>query len=81
MTPRKAKTTDQIVKQNRDNVEHGDYAILIDENNIYLNKQKMGEPASEKICIPRAVFDSFVDWYERGIVPAEDTRTTDARIL
>lgn len=72
MTPREADTFDQICDIDRDNTEMGDYSILVDENSVYLNEQAAGEAPTQSIAVPREVFNAFVDWYERGVVPKSD---------
>jgi hypothetical protein len=74
MKPREAETFDQICAIDRDNTEVGDYWILIDEANVYLREQAKGESPTASIELPREVFNAFVDWYERGVVPKTDKR-------
>jgi len=66
LTPKEAKTFKQICKLPRDNISYGDYWTIIDEKEITIVKQTVGEEPKEKICIPRFIFERFANWYNTG---------------
>lgn len=64
--PQRARTTAALERLERDNVAYGDFWMLIDEATVSMTRQKVGEFPTEKISIPRHVFDKFVRWYTTG---------------
>lgn len=77
LTPRKARTLNQICDLPRDNVGAPGYGIMVEEGEVYLSAQEWGEHPTESIRIPRKVFDAFVDWYNEGTVPTALMRADD----
>ena len=65
MRPYDCKTNKQVCAQRSDNTSAGDFWILTDGCEVSLAAQKVGEPASEMISIPRAQFNKLIDWYMR----------------
>ena len=66
MTPKEAKTFEQICKLPRDNVESGDFSIVLGSQEIYLAEQRPGEDRKQHIEIPRLNFNALVKWYLTG---------------
>jgi hypothetical protein len=77
--PRKAKSHKAICAMPFDNIQIGEYGIMVDEVTVLIDKQRTGEPREAAVTLPRWVFDRFVDWYERGIIPREEKRDPYAR--
>lgn len=68
MTPREAKTFEQICELDRDNVDTDEHWMILDSggDEITLAAQQLGKPSSAKISMPRATFEAFIDWYNTG---------------
>lgn len=64
--PIDAKTDAQVAALGRDNVSWGDYIILFDGVRVWLSQQARGELPTQKIELPRHVFDRFARWYVTG---------------
>jgi len=47
----------------RDNFQKGDFWIICDGFNVSIAEQKVGEPPSQSIRVPKATFDFFVKKY------------------
>lgn len=56
-------TEDDLLNMERDNLEIGDHCILTDSFNVSISTQKMGEPPSQAVTIPRKTFDKLIRWY------------------
>ena len=65
-TPREAKTFAQICEMPRDNWSYGDFWMMVVGPDVVITKQRSGEMSTEKIKIPRRVFNRFVDIYNTG---------------
>lgn len=74
MRPYDAKNLDEVCTLRCDNKDVGDFWILTDGYQVSLRKQKMGEPPSEGICIPRAQFNRLIAWYMREQKPVKTKR-------
>lgn len=68
-TPREALTTKQVCDLPRDNVQHRNFWMLVDEVSVSVAEQKIGEASTGSVRISRAAFDRFVDWYQTGVWP------------
>lgn len=68
-TPREARTMNQICAIPRDNIDRGDYWMMLGAGEVTLAKQQVGGPPDARLDIPRRVFDAFVDWYQTGQWP------------
>lgn len=42
------------------------YWILIGKNQVVLNKQNTNEPRTERIAMPKSVFNQFIKFYQTG---------------
>lgn len=56
-------TEDDLLHMDRDNLGIGDHSILTDSFNVSISTQKMGEPPSQHVTIPRKTFDKLIRWY------------------
>jgi len=66
LTPMKAKTFEQICGLKRDFAEIGDWYLGLDSKTVYLTEQALQGSATQRIKLPRNVFDKFVRWYVTG---------------
>ena len=66
MTPIEAKTHDQMCELKRDNVESGDFWMLLGEDKITICEQKAGAKPTQSLTPPRKNFDKFARWYVTG---------------
>lgn len=68
MTPINCKTLQDACSMPRDNIDVGDFWILLDTEtgSVYLSEQPSGEPRKQRIEIPKATFDKLVRWYVTG---------------
>lgn len=64
LTPRTANSMDKLCSLKRDNTSLGDYWCSVDEVQVHLARQKIGEDATEMISIPKRVFNFFMEFYE-----------------
>lgn len=64
-TPRLANG-DDVLALTRDNVGTEDYWIITDGFTVTLACQKVGEPSTAMVSLPKVVFDAFADWYMTG---------------
>ncbi len=70
MRPRDARTSKQVCKMPRDNLDYGGFWMLLNGTgfcSVSITAQKTGENATQSISIPRHVFDHFVDWYMKPV--------------
>lgn len=65
LSPKNARTFDQVCSLNRDNTEAGDYWILTDGDCVTLTQQAVGESPVGSVSIPRELFIRFINWYQR----------------
>ena len=69
MRPYDVKDSDEVQTLKRDNFDAGDFWILTDGYDISICEQKSGHAPTQKIHIPRAVFNKIVSWYMREQKP------------
>ena len=62
---RKAKTEAAICKLPRDHFEIGDWCIMSDGVRVWISQQAPGEPRTDHIEVPKAIFDRLLNRYER----------------
>lgn len=65
MSLMECRTVDDVCKLPRDNQTFGDYWIITDGYMVSLAQQEVGESATQKISIPRNVFNKMVRFYTR----------------
>ena len=65
LSPRQARTWDQLCSLRRDNSSWGDWWILTDGLNVAIYQQKPGETSTQEISIPIGTFNRLIDWYQR----------------
>jgi hypothetical protein len=65
LKPIDAKSEDQIIRLQRDNISRRGFWILADGQTVSICKQKNGEPGGPVLSMPKNVFDEFVAWYQR----------------
>lgn len=65
MRPYDAKTIGEVCQLQRDNYDAGDFWILTDGYEVSLAEQEVGSYPSQKITVPRAMFNRMVSWYMR----------------
>lgn len=57
-------TFNELCRFERDNIEvGGGWSIMTDTYNVWLSKQQVGEWPTDKIEVPRAVFNRMVKQY------------------
>lgn len=66
LTPRQAKTFDEICGLRRDNVGTDTNWMIFDEIEVTITKQTLGGSKIGRVTIPRADFEAFIDWYNTG---------------
>lgn len=64
--PIDARTFEDICAMPRDNVEAEDFWMITDGYEVTIADQKSGAHPTQKISLPRDVFDAFVKWYVTG---------------
>ena len=64
LSPRKARS-DQFIKLNSDNMSTENYWILLNEHDITLCEQSLGESPKNQIHIKKRQFNKIIDWYNR----------------
>lgn len=71
LTPRTARTVDQLCTLKRDNVSTRSHWIIVDADaqRVVIHAQRNGESSTESICLPRRTFEKFIDWYNTGEWP------------
>jgi hypothetical protein len=65
LSPRKARTDNELCQMRRDNFDTDNHWILTDTFRVTIAAQKLGEGATQSITVPRKTFDKLVDWYMR----------------
>jgi len=66
LTPMEANTIEQVCELPRDNIDCNGFWILSDGCEVTIAKQEVGSPSTQKVNIPKPVFDYFVRWYATG---------------
>lgn len=67
LTPMDCKNFKDICSMPRDNIDLSqDYWALTDECQVTIAQQKMYNECSQKITIPKNIFDQIVKWYVTG---------------
>lgn len=64
-SPRTANTNDKVCSLRRDNAAYGEYWILVDEDQLTIVKQKLGESPTESITLDKATFNKMIAFYQR----------------
>ena len=57
------KTEKDILSMERDNFTVKDFGLLTDGFSVWLSEQAMGEMPTQKIRIPKPIFDALVKRY------------------
>lgn len=65
LKPREAKTFKQICSLKTDSKSIKKGWICIDERNVYLVNQLLGEQATGKVTFSRKEFAALIDWYNK----------------
>ena len=68
LVPMYARTHKQICSLSRDNLDAGDFWILLDGNEIVLTEQGNGKPVKAQVKIPARHFARLARWYVTGKV-------------
>lgn len=66
LTPREARTDQQICDLPRDNVSTRRYWIMLSGEGVVIAKQTRGEPCESSMMIPLRDFHRLIDWYNTG---------------
>jgi len=66
MTPREAKTRDDVANLKRDNISFPNFWMMAIEGEVTICEQTPGEHPKNTVTIPRKVFNQMVDWYNTG---------------
>jgi hypothetical protein len=66
---RSAKTEAQIIELPRDHYGFNNWTIMTDGYRVWISKQKLGEPATDHIEVPKGIFDRLLTLYEREQTP------------
>lgn len=66
--PIDALTENQICQLKRDNLDTPDYWLNVSPDHVCLTKQRVGEPSTESMNIPRKDFNRLARWYVTGKV-------------
>ena len=72
LSPRGAKTFNQLCSLRRDNWSWGDWWIMSDGGTVSITQQKVGESPSQEISVPMSAFNRLIDWYNRPQEPSHD---------
>jgi hypothetical protein len=66
-TPIQCKSLESICKMPRDNIDlPKDFWMITDGYEVTIAQQKAFEDPSQKISIPKPIFDACVKWYLTG---------------
>ena len=68
LVPMYARTLEKICSLPRDNLDAGDYWILLDGSNVVLTEQGNGKPVKAQVKIPARHFARLARWYVTGKV-------------
>lgn len=63
LTPRTAKSFEQICSLKCDNIQTKDSWILIDVGVVHIHNQRNGEESTGEVTLTRKEFERFADWY------------------
>lgn len=66
MKPIDVKSHEQVLKLDRDNIESGDFWMILDYPFVVICEQPAGENIIQKMKIPVAIFNKFARWYVTG---------------
>lgn len=70
LTPRTARTFEQICTLKRDNVSTVDYWMMVcDGGKVVICAQRDGQAVQTMLRLPRHTFEKFIDWYNTGEWP------------
>jgi hypothetical protein len=50
------------------------WMLVNHDGSVCIKNQRLGEPTTESIHIPRRTFQAMLDWYEREQIPRPDAR-------
>lgn len=65
MTPREAKTLDQICKLQTDGKDTKEAWLIVDEGEVTICTQRNGEEATGKVRLSRRTFEALIRWYDK----------------
>lgn len=65
LSPKQARTNDQLCELNRDNTNAGDFWMLTNGDTVTIAHQAEGENPVGMVTIPRELFIRFINWYQR----------------
>jgi hypothetical protein len=66
---RSAKSEAQIIELPRDHYGFNNWCIMTDGYTVWITRQKLGEPPTHKIEVPKGIFDRLLTLYEREQKP------------
>lgn len=55
---------DESIVLSRDNFSKDDFTILCDGFTVWLSEQKLGEPVSQEVAMPKGIFDYLIKKYQ-----------------
>ena len=71
MTPKQAKTFNQVCSLPRDNFSTRDFWLLLDGgSHVVLCEQRNGQPPKGNLRISKGQFDRLIHWYTTGRIRA-----------
>ena len=62
---REVKSEADVIRLTRDNYGFQNWNIMTDGYRVWISKQKLGEPRTDHIEIPKGIFDRLLALYER----------------
>lgn len=62
---RQAKTEADVIRLERDNYGFQNWTIMTDGYRVWISHQKVGEPSTDHIDVPKGIFDRLLVMYER----------------
>jgi hypothetical protein len=66
-TPIQCRSLEDVCSIPRDNISlPKDFWMITDGYEVTIAQQKMGESPSQKISVPKSIFDACVKWYVTG---------------
>jgi hypothetical protein len=66
---RAAKSEAQIIELPRDHYGCNNWTIMTNGHNVWISQQKLGEPPTDQIEVPKGIFDRLLTFYEREQTP------------
>jgi hypothetical protein len=60
---RQVRGTNAVCELRRDHYEFGDWSIMTDGYRVWISKQKVGESPTDRIEVPKPIFDKMFDSY------------------